>query len=82
MNVQVKIGKKNGKTIVSAAWVDKEVRMNQELRQILSRKLRYARRKGRPKEELEILEGEYKRQQRFTSRLKGHKKGAWEKKHL
>ena len=40
---RIKIGKKNGKYVRSAAWIDDNIRLNQKLRQILNKKWRKAR---------------------------------------
>ena len=76
---KIKIGRRGEIKILAAEWVDEELRDNIRRRGRLSRRWRIARKKGEPKEVLDIYEKEYKEQQNLSSRMTGIKKGNWEK---
>jgi len=76
---RIKTAKRGEIKILAAEWVDEELKENIRRRGRLSRRWRIARKKGEPQEPLERYESEYKEQQKITTKMKGEKKGNWER---
>ena len=76
---KVKIGRKEGKLVVAAAWVDHDVQSYLKDIRNKNKDWRQARNRKEPQDVLDELEKRYKDQQVKTSRFLGGKKGSWEK---